>query len=106
MKFSQTIHLLMCLSLETLTSISNDLTEMVNFPSCIPDCDSHSPDLSDLLHSIFHHIAYDYSHADWDDLCDRLRAAPWESMFKLSTSAAASGFKLELIHISLNVSIS
>ena len=24
-------------------SISNDLTQMVNFPTWIPDCDSHSP---------------------------------------------------------------
>ena len=28
-------------------SISNDLTQMVNFPSRIPDCDSHSPALLD-----------------------------------------------------------
>ena len=26
-------------------SISNDLTQMVNFPTRIPDCDSHSPAL-------------------------------------------------------------
>ena len=26
-------------------SISNDLTQMVNFPTQIPDCDSHSPSL-------------------------------------------------------------
>ena len=30
-------------------SISNDLTEMVNFPTQIPDCDSHSPAILDLL---------------------------------------------------------
>ena len=30
-------------------SISNDLTHMVNFPTWIPDCDSHSPALFDLL---------------------------------------------------------
>ena len=29
--------------------ISNDLTQMVNFPNWIPDCDSHSPALLDLL---------------------------------------------------------
>ena len=29
-------------------SISNDLTEMVNFPTSITDCDSHSPVLLDL----------------------------------------------------------
>ena len=30
-------------------SISNDLTQMVNFPAWIPDCDSHSPALLDLF---------------------------------------------------------
>ena len=40
----------------------------------------------------FHHIAYDYSHADWDSLCDHLREVPWEDIFKLSASAAASEF--------------
>ena len=30
-------------------SISNDLTQMVNFPPRIPDCDSHSPGLLDLF---------------------------------------------------------
>ena len=32
-------------------SISNDLTQMVNFPTWIPDCDSHSPALLDLFFS-------------------------------------------------------
>ena len=59
----------MFLSLKTLTSIirtglpilvelidlvnsviiSNDLTQMVNFPTRIPDCDSHGPALLDLF---------------------------------------------------------
>ena len=30
-------------------SISNDLTQIVNFPTQIPDCDSHSPTLLDLF---------------------------------------------------------
>ena len=30
-------------------SISNDLTHMVDFPTQIPDCDSHSPALLDLF---------------------------------------------------------
>ena len=30
-------------------SISNDLTQTVNFPTQIPDCDSHSPALLDLF---------------------------------------------------------
>ena len=38
----------------------------------------------------FHHIAYDYSHADWDGLCDHLKDAPWKDIFKPSASAAAS----------------
>ena len=69
MRFSRSTHLLMFLSLETLTSIirtgvsilvelidlvnsviiSNDLTQMVNFPTRVPDCDSHSPALLNLF---------------------------------------------------------
>ena len=69
MRFSRSTHLLMFLSLETLTSIirtgvsilvelidlvnsviiSNDLTQMVNFPTQVPDCDSHSPALLNLF---------------------------------------------------------
>ena len=30
-------------------SISNDVTQMVNFPTWIPDCDSHSPTILDLF---------------------------------------------------------
>ena len=30
-------------------SISNDLTQIVNFPTWIPDCDSHNPALLDLF---------------------------------------------------------
>ena len=40
----------------------------------------------------FHHVAYDYSWADWDGLRDHLRHVPWEDIFKLSASAAASQF--------------
>ena len=97
-------------------SISNNLTQMVNFTTRIPDCDSHSPVLLDLFISSntsicstkaplgdsghvvsgsidfpsyslqdapFHHIADDYSHADWDGICDHLRDVPWEDIFKL-----------------------
>ena len=101
---------------------------MVNFPTRIPDCDSHSPALLDLFISSgaiicstiafpplqnsdhvvvsvsidlrsysqrdapFHPIAYDYSCADWEGPCDPLRDVPWEDIFKLSASAAASEF--------------
>ena len=40
----------------------------------------------------FHRIAYDYSLADWDGLHDHLRDVPWEYIFKLGVSAAASEF--------------
>ena len=125
--------------------ISNDFTQMVNFPTCIPDCDSHSPVLLDLFISSevsicstmafpslenpdhivvsvcidfpinsnwnapFHGIACDYSPADWDSLRDHLRDVPWENIFKLGASAAASKFmsrfRLEFMYISLIVSI-
>ena len=40
----------------------------------------------------FYCIAYDYSRADWDGLCDHLRYVLWKDIFKLSASAAASEF--------------
>ena len=109
-------------------SISNDLTQIVNFPTRIPDCDSHNPALLDSFPSSeasicsamvfaplgnsdhgavsvsinfpinskqdtpFHRVAYDYSRADWDGLREHLRDVPWEDIFKLSASAAASEF--------------
>ena len=33
--------------------------------------------------ALFHLIAYDYSHADWNGLRDHLRDVPWEDIFKL-----------------------
>ena len=98
---------------------SNNLTQMFNFPTRIPDCDSHSPVLSicstmafpplrnsdHVVVSVyinfpsnsqwdasFHRRAYDYSRADWDVLHDHLRNVLWEDIFKLSASAAASEF--------------
>ena len=44
------------------------------------------------LDTLFHSIAYDYSHADWDGLCDHLRDVPWEDIFKPSASTATSEF--------------
>ena len=109
-------------------SASNGLTQMVNFPTQTPDCDSQIPALLDLflssnsnicstmafptlgnsdhvvvsvsidfpsysqLDAPFHWIAYDYSCADWDGLHDHLRDVPWENIFKLSASVAASEF--------------
>ena len=42
--------------------------------------------------ALFHCIAYDYSHSDWDGLQDHLRDVSWEDIFKLSASVAASEF--------------
>ena len=121
-------------------SISNDLTQIVNFPTRIPDCDSHSPALLDLFLSSdasicstmafphlgnsdhvvvsvsidfplnakqdtpFHRMAYGYSRADWDGLRDHLRDVPWEDIFKLSASAAASEF-CEWVQVGIDVYI-
>ena len=113
---------------------------MLNFPTRIPDCGSHSAALLDFFLSsdanicftmafpplensdvavlvstdfpsysqhdtLFHRFACDYSRADWDGLCDHLRDVPWEVIFKLSASSAASefceSFKLELMYIPL-----
>ena len=122
-------------------SISNDLTQIVNFPTRISDCDSHSPALLDLFISSdasicstmafpplgnsdhvvvsvsidfqinskqdtpFHRMAYDYSRADWDGLRDHLRDVPWEDIFKLSASGAASEFG-EWVQTGIDVYIS
>ena len=56
----------------------------------------------------FHRVAYDFFHADPDG-GDHLRDVPWEDIFELSASAAASkfceGFRLEFMYVSLTVSI-
>ena len=119
---------------------SNDLTQMVNFPTQIPDCDSHNPALLYVFISSeasicsrmaflplgnsdhvavsvsidfpsnsqrdapFHRIAYDYSRADWDGLRDHLRDVPWEDIFKLGASAAASEF-YEWVQVGIDVYI-
>ena len=48
--------------------------------------------------ALFHQIAYDYSHADWDGLWS------WEDIFKFSASAAVSEF-CELIQVGIDVYI-
>ena len=53
----------------------------------------------------FHYRAYDYSHADWDGLHDHLRNVPWEDIFKLGPSAAASEF-CEWVQVGIDVCIS
>ena len=113
---------------------------MVNFPTLIPDCDSHSPARLDLFLSSdasicstmafpplgnsdhvvfsasiefpsnsqrdapFHRIGYDYFCADWYGLYDHLKDVPWEGIFKLSASAAASEF-CEWVQVEIDVYI-
>ena len=119
-------------------SISNDLSHMVNVPTRIPVCDSHSPALLDFflssdasicstkafsllgnsdhvivsvsidfpsysqLDALFHRIAYEYFHADWDGLQDHFTDVPWEDIFKLCASAAASEF-CEWVQVGIDV---
>ena len=53
----------------------------------------------------FHSIAYDYSRADWNDQkSDHLRDVPWEDIFKLGASAAASEF-CEWVQVGIDVYI-
>ena len=51
---------------------------------------------------MFHFIAY--SRADWDGLQDHLRDVPWEDIFKLGASAAASEF-CEWVQVGIDVYI-
>ena len=55
-------------------------------------------------HTLFHHIAYDYSRADWDGIHDYLRDIQWEDIFKLSASAAAGEF-CESVQVGIDVYI-
>ena len=86
---------------------------MVNFPTQIPNCDSHSPALLDFFLSsdasicstmvfpplgnsdhVVVSVSIDFpSYSQQDALFhDHLRDVPWEDIFKLSASAAASEF--------------
>ena len=54
--------------------------------------------------ALFHHIAYYYSCADWDGVSNHLRYVPWENIFKLHASAAASEF-CELVQVGIEIYI-
>ena len=123
-----------------ISSISNHITQIVNFPTWIPGCDSHSPTLLNLFLSsdasifstmafpllgnsdhvvvpvsidflinskqddLFLCVSYDYSCADWDDLCDHVRGVLLEDIFKLSASVVASEF-WECVQVGVDVYI-
>ena len=50
----------------------------------------------------FYCIIYDYSHADWDGPCDHFSDVPWENIFKIGGSAAASEF-CEKVQVEIDV---
>ena len=52
----------------------------------------------------FHRITYYYYCADWDGLCHHLRNVPWEDIFKLGASAAATEF-CEWVQVGIDVYI-
>ena len=52
----------------------------------------------------FHRVAYDYSRAYWGGLRDHLRDFPWEDIFKLGASAAASEF-CEWVQVGIDIYI-
>ena len=61
-----------------LENFDHVVSVSIDFPS---NCQRDAP---------FHCITHDYPRADWDGLHDHLRDVPWEDIFKLGASAAAS----------------
>ena len=61
------------------------------------------------LDAPFYRIPYDYSCADWDELCDHLKGVSsgisLSSVLLLLLVNFVSGFRLELMYLSLIVSI-
>ena len=54
--------------------------------------------------ALIHHMAYNYSCADWGGLCDDLRDVPWQDIFELSPSVTASEF-CDWVQIGIDVYI-
>ena len=121
-------------------SISNKLTQMINFPTWVPGCDFDSlalldfflssnasvcstvafPPLENSDHAIsvsiyclsnskgdtsFHCTAYEICGADRDGLHDHLKNVPWDDIFKLDASVAASEF-CGLVQVGIDLYIS
>ena len=57
-------------------SISNDLTDMVHFPTCIPDCDSHCPIFLHLLSFYFLSFVLKWLSLRWEILIILLSQFP------------------------------
>ena len=96
-------------------SISNNLTQIVNFPTPVGNSDhvvvSVSIDfpINSKQDTPFHRVAYDYSRADWDGLRDHLRDVhgriSLNSVILLLLVNFVRRFRLELMYISLIVNI-
>ena len=110
MRFFGSTHLLMCLSLDTLTSIlrtgwpilvelidlvncynfsvSNNLNHVVNFPTWILDCDSHS-------YSLLHFFLSSYA-----SICSTMAFVHWEILiiflFQFPLTFQKTGYPLSL----------
>ena len=88
---SQTVMILLFSILTSYASICSTMA----FPS-LQNCDPVVVSVSIEFPSnckrdpLFHCIAHDYPHADWDGLRDHSRDVPWEDICKLGVSAAAS----------------
>ena len=54
--------------------------------------------------ALFHRVACNYSSADWDGLHNHLGNVPWEDLFKLSASSAASEF-CECVQVGIDLYI-
>ena len=52
----------------------------------------------------FHYAVYDYSQPDWDGLCDHLRDAPCQTIFKLDAFVAAAEF-FESVQVGIDLFI-
>ena len=109
----------MLLSFETLTSVMRiglpTLVELIDLDSAMLFLPLRNPEHVVILpftdfpshskrYALFHRIAYGYSCADCDCLHDHLRDVPWEDIFKLVASAAASEF-CEWIQVGVDVYI-
>ena len=54
---------------------------------------------------LFHRVASNYSHVDWDSLCDYFRDVSWQDIFKLGASAAAASEFCEWVQLGIDVYI-
>ena len=91
------------ISSDTSICSTIDLPPLVNSDPVVVSVSIDFPSYSQ-QDTLFHCIAYEYSRADWDGLCNHLRDVPLKDTFKLSYSAAASQF-YEWVQVGIDVYI-